>query len=477
MYAVFNRLSCACSVLVLCSAPAGAADPAERAGDYAQTIPLRVSGKQAVVQLKLPQAVYFGARSPGLHDLRLFDSSGTPMPFALVEQVRQERENRSTAPVSVFAIRGPTGSTGLSEALEIRTGAMGPVISLKAPTAGSDSDVLVSLVLDLRGIAQASAPVTALTLTLPPGTNNYSAQLALEVSDDLQEWDEIGVASVSWLLNSQGASVTRNRIAFSPQPLRFARLRWIEGKPIEFATITAETVAQRHVPEHWESMVLQAAPAEPGADLVYAAPPALPVQSIGLELQGENVVMPVVVGQYRKSPDGSPAGQATIRLQPVAKTTFYQLTQNGQRRVSGDINVPLTHAAQWVVRPQTTVQGKPGLRLRWKPASMVFVAGGTPPYRLAFGRDGAKSAQVPLNQVAPGFSVSELAMLEQAIAGEPLQQQGSTQRGSADEARDGSRKRMLWLWILLIGGVAVLALMAWKLVHQMKEGSGDQPPV
>lgn len=474
MYAIFERLRYACLVLAFGSLSAAAASPGERASDYAQTIPLRVSGKQAVVQLALPRAVYFGARSPGLHDLRLFDASGTPMPFALVEQVQQERENRSTAPVSVFAIRGPAGSARLSEALEIRTGANGPVISVKAPAADSDSDVLVSLVLDLRGTAEASAPAAALTLTLPPGMNSYSAQLALDVSDDLEDWEEIGVASVNWLINSQGASVIRNRIAFPSQSLRFARLRWIEGKPLEFTAITAELVTQRRLPERWESVVLQPAPAEPGADLVYAAPPALPVQAIGLELQGQNIVMPVLVGQYRKTVDG---GQTTIRLQPVTNTTFYQLTQNGQRRVSGDINVPLTHAAQWVVRPQTTVQEKPGLRLRWKPASLVFVASGTQPYSLAFGRDGVKSAQVPVSQVAPGFSVSELATLEQAVAGDPLRQHGGAQRDGADEARDASRARMLWLWALLLAGVTVLAFMAWKLLHQMKNGTGDPPPV
>jgi len=116
----------------------------------------------------------------------------------------------------------------------------------------------------------------------------------------------------------------------------------------------------------------------------------------------------------------------------------------------------------------------PGLRLRWKPASMVFVAGGKAPYTLAFGRDGVQSMQVQLNQVAPGFSSSELAALEQARTGESLQQ-GAHPGGAGSGTQDGSNMRVLGLWALLLAGVAVLAMMAWKLSRQMKEDAMGPP--
>lgn len=469
------RLYAAAPLLAL--APLAAAAAGDGPGDYSHAIALRVSGNQAVVQLPLPRAVYLASHSADLRDLRVFDASGASMPFALLEQSQTSQESRSSARVNSFPVRAPAGSTRLPEGLEIRTGDNGAVISVQAPSTRAASDVLVSLVFDLRGATGASAPVAALSLALPPGVDSYTADVALDASDDLQHWEEIAEASISWLVNSEGASVGKNRIAFAPRTFRFARLRWIEGRPVEFGSVTAEFVAQRRAPGRWESLVLQPESASAGTDLVYKARIALPVQALGLALQGSHVVMPVEVGQYQKARARRGDGKAEMRLQPVAKTTFYQLTQGGQKRASGDIEVPLTHASEWVVRPQSSMAERPGLRLRWKPASIVFVAGGRQPYTLAFGRAEARSSQVPLGQVAPGFSASELATLEHAVAGDPVLQRPEDDRANAAyKAGAASQARVIWLWALLVLGVAALSLMAWKLTRQMKEAATDQPP-
>ncbi|MCA1857901.1 DUF3999 domain-containing protein [Massilia oculi] len=450
--------------------------PGDQRQDYAHAIPVSVSGKHAVVQLPVPRAVYLAARQPGLADLRLFDAAGRPMPFALIDQVQQAQEQRSSTPVAVFPVRGPAGSTRLPPGLEIRTGENGALISVTAPGNRGADDALASLVLDLQAGATASNPVAALALSLPPGQGSYSAQVALDISDDLQEWEELAVASLSWLVNRQGASVRKDRIAFPPRAFRFARIRWIDGTPVEFSAVAAERLATERVPERWESVVLQPGPAT-GTDLLYEAPIAVPVESIGLALQHQNVVMPVLVGHYQKQPDRRTGSTLQLPLRPVANATFYRLTQDGQPRVSGDIAVPLTHASQWVVRPQGSAPERPGLRLRWKPAVLVFVAGGAQPYTLAFGRDAVRSGAVPLSQVAPGFSMRELAVLEQAQAGTPvrLQAEADIARGAYEE-RQASRTRVTWLWALLLAGVAVLAGMVWKLSRQMKGASEGTPP-
>ena len=474
MSPLFNRLRIARVLLGLFIMAPAIVHADDRPEAYAHAIPVSVSGKQAVVQLPLPRAVYLDARSADLRDLRLFDATGTPLPFALVDQAPQAQESRSVRPVAIFPIRGPARTTHLQDRLEIRTGENGAVISVTPSAKRNADDVLLSLVLDLASAAPSAAKVTALMLTLPPETANYRAELALDISDDLQEWEELAVGSVSWLANREGGSVRKDRITFAPRKFRFARLRWLDGTPIEFAGIGAELVARQHAPLRWESIVLQPAPSGTGADLVYATPIAVPVQAVGLELRGENTVLPVLIGHYRNLRDRVPAGNAPMRLQPMVNTTFFRLTQNGRQRVSGDVDVPLTHASQWVVRANTSVMEPPGLRLRWKPASMVFVAGGKAPYTLAFGRDGVHSMQVPLSQVAPGFSSSELAALELARTGESLQQ-GAHPGGAGSGAQDGSNMRVLGLWALLLAGVAALAMMAWKLSRQMKEDAMGPP--
>jgi hypothetical protein len=134
----------------------------------------------------------------------------------------------------------------------------------------------------------------------------------------------------------------------------------------------------------------------------------------------------------------------------------------------------VTHASEWIVRPQADVSERPALRLGWTPASMVFVAGGRPPYTLAFGRTGVRPARVGLHQVAPGFSVGELAGLVAARPGNLVQQRPPGQAMDAVASSSSGNKRG-WLWALLVGGVVALGAMAWHLFRQLK--SGAQRPV
>lgn len=116
------------------------------------------------------------------------------------------------------------------------------------------------------------------------------------------------------------------------------------------------------------------------------------------------------------------------------------------------------------------------LRLGGTPTSMVFVAGGKPPYSLAFGRAGASAAHVALPQVAPGFSTRELAVIEAAKPGSLIQQQSSGGIEDKVAGSDAVATRRGWLWALLVGGVLALATMAWQLFRQLESGDSEPPP-
>jgi hypothetical protein len=126
-------------------------------------------------------------------------------------------------------------------------------------------------------------------------------------------------------------------------------------------------------------------------------------------------------------------------------------------------------------------QRPPDLRLQWHPSTLVFMAGGTPPYTLAFGRAGAANVQAPLSQVAPGFAAQELARLESATPGTLVEHAAGTPGVDAgDTTAAAGHRKILWLWALLLCGVAFLAWMAWRLMAQMKRDdagtSGSESP-
>jgi hypothetical protein len=455
---------------------AHAAPSVDAPASYSHALPLQVSGKHAVIQLRLPPDVYLHARSADLADLRVFDSRGAPQPFALSVTTSPQQLRSVESPCKVFPIFVPARTSGRLDDLQVRVSNDGTVVSVSPHpgTAHSDADVLAGLVLDL-GALPSGATVSNLTLAPPPEMSNYSAGLVVEASDDLQDWQPLAETTVSWLVNGHGESVSSNRISFPARRFRYARVRWADGTPAEFAAITAQISQVQDTPQQWDAVTLTARRASVGQDLVYSAPIAVPAERVGLILRERNVVLPVAIGRYVERPAKVP-GQATVaNFLPLTSATFYHLDQDGNARIAGDVTIPQTHLARWVLRPKGAVSDPPDLSLRWRPATLVFVAGGAPPYVLAFGRTGTTSTQLSLGQVAPGFDVQDLARLETARTGQLVEQHtGSTTGDGAHETT--AQRRILWLWALLLCGVGALAWMAWRLVTQLKHGEADSSP-
>ena len=266
------RYCCAIMAFALTGVAATASPMAatDRLADYSHRLPLRTVSSQAIVRLPLPRPVYLNARSSSLHDLRVFDAVGASMPFALVDQAPPVVEKKATAPVAIFPLYGTARDAGpMPESLQIRTRSDGAVISVTTPSRAASNE-LQSLILDLQPAALAAkvstaAPVGALSLSLPPGMDNYNAHVAVDVSNDLQDWDVLAEAAVSWLVNDRGASVGKHRIEFSPQTFRYARIRWLEGKPLAFADIKADYVVQQYGAIQLETIVFAGAASCRGA--------------------------------------------------------------------------------------------------------------------------------------------------------------------------------------------------------------------
>ncbi|MEM8515463.1 hypothetical protein RCH14_004825 [Massilia sp. MP_M2] len=244
---------CKCCYAIMAFVLSGAAAtanpvaPTDRPADYSDSLSLRIVSNQAIVRLPLPRAVYLNARSPALHDLRVFDAVGASMPFALLDQAPPAIEKKAIAQVAIFPLYGAARNAGaLPESLQIRTRSDGAVISVTTPSRIA-SDELQSLILDLQPAAlaakvSAAAPVGALALSLPQGMASYNAHVAVDVSNDLQDWEVLAEAAVSWLVNDRGASVGKHRIEFSPRSFRYARIRWLDGKPLAFVDINVEYI-------------------------------------------------------------------------------------------------------------------------------------------------------------------------------------------------------------------------------------------
>lgn len=467
--------------IVLMAGAALAAPGQDRPQDYGWSMPIQSPAGAGIVQLSLPREVYLHARSASLADLRLFDADGKRLPYAIGAPPAQSATQRTAIPARIFPVTGaPATGDGL-QGIDIRTADDGRLLSVstRAGTTAATA-ALQALILDLGKQTQ-DKRIAALRFTPPASTDNYSAQVLLEVSDDLKQWDAIGTTTLNWLSNSDTQTLANDSIAFAPRAFRYARLSWQEGQPLVFASIAAQAVSETEAAPPRASIVLRGAPGKLAGDWAYATPIAIPADSIALQFKESNVVLPVTLGVYRQN-DYIPRHRLHLRHQArpaqgayfetLLSTTFYRIGLDGKERVSGELAMPVTQTAEWVMRTSPehplSAGNAPALRLGWIPATVVLLASGKPPYRLAFGRSNAVSVAQPLSQVAPGFQATELRALKTASTG-PLQ--SNADAAPTPKAGDGAPWRLAALWAALLLGMGVLGFFAWHLLKELQAQS------
>ena len=454
----------------------------DRPQDYGWSMPVQVPAGAGLVQLPLPREVYLHARSASLADVRLFDADGKRLAYAIGVPAAPSATRRSSIPTRIFPVTGASGN-GMP-GIDIRTADDGRLLSVstRAGTAAATA-TLQALILDLGKQAEGSR-IAALRFTPPARADNYSAQVLLEVSDDLKQWDAIGTTTLNWLSNSDTQTLANDGIAFAPRAFRYARLSWQAGEPLAFAAITAQAVSETEVAAPRAAIVLQGSSGRQEHEWRYTTPIAIPADSIALQFTQSNVVLPVTLGVYRQNSE-PPRHRLHLRqparpaqgayFDPLLSTTFYRIGLDGKERMSGELAMPVTQTALWVMQtsPEHPLSpaNAPALRLGWTPATVVLLASGKPPYRLAFGRNDAAAVAQPLSQVAPGFQAEELRALKIASAG-PLQTNAGA--APAPAISDGAPWRLAALWAALLLGVAVLGFFAWRLLSQIKEEQGNR---
>ena len=478
-----NLLLCAA---LACGTALAHATP-DHPSDYGWSMPVAVPAGTGVARLPLPKEVYLHARTANLADVRLVDSDGQRLPFAISTPPAQANTQRSSITARIFPVTGGAAGGGGLQNVEIRTGSDGRLLSVSASAGGGTATAgktLQALILDIGQQAPGSR-IGALRFTPPANAGDYSAQVLLEVSDDLKQWDGVGTTTLNWLSNSDTQTLANDSIAFAPRAFRYARLSWQDGQPLVFAAIAAQAVSETEAAPLRASIVLQGVAGKQANEWRYATPIAIPADSIALQFAQANVVLPVTIGVYRQS-NYVPQRRLHLHRQtrpaqgeyfdPLLSTSFYRISDAGKERVSGELAMPVVQTTQWILRPQTEgtalPASAPSLRLGWTPETLVFLAGGKPPYHLLFGKADAQPVAQPLSQVAPGYRDGELQALPIATVGALTARAGAADVALARQDK-GPPWRLAALWAALLLGVGVLGFFAWRLLSQMKQ---EQPP-
>lgn len=209
--------------------------------------------------------------------------------------------------------------------------------------------------------------------------------------------------------------------------------------------------------------------------LEFSLPFATPLAALDVRLPGPNTVLPLRV--LARHQQGQP-------WKPLAQHLAFTLTDRGQARHSGPIELDSASWPEWRIEADAASAGftaAPQITALLAPAQLVFVASGSGPYTLAAGRPQAEqegeSAYLGLASLIPGYAPGKQHTLPAASLGPP--QAGVPAAASAAAslpsgsvaARPVSGQtpsgQQMALWAVLAAGVLALALMAWRLMRRV----------
>lgn len=477
----------ACMAGLLGSSSAMAADePAAKAPALRFSAPVVVSQSAPFVQLPLPVSVYARSLQPGLADLRLLDSAGQRVPFALLaprDDAQQTREQLQ--PAALYPLPAGPVSAGVPASLELTV--QGDRISLKqrgvAPANGSQPSA--GWLIDLGDKLKQDAKTSSTTGNPAPqrlrlrwsGPADFSAGYSIDTSDDLRQWRRGSSGQLMALAAPAGGNVpalTQPLVMLDGAPGRFVRLVWHNAAQAPQITgadavTDSEESVQRDAPTE---LRLNASPAA-GKDADPAAPNALvldlggvlPLRSLDLALPAGTRVLPLRVQQRLR--DNEPWREA-------AQGVIYRIERDGGVHRSPSLALS-THARYLRLLPD---ERGPALDAATTPvvlqaqlAMLVFATQGTPPYRLLVGATQTGAAMpgaLPVATLVPQLD-QERERFGHAELGAFTEQAEVAQQVARDEAMAAWRPRLLWAVLLV--GVVGLGLMVWRLARSSSAAS------
>jgi hypothetical protein len=502
----------ALALLLTLSVVAVAAPAAESVDEYAHRANLRVelqAGRPATwYQVDLPIQVPMGAAHADLRDLRVFNAEGEALPHALTTGTARYIQSRREVKGKIFplyAVDESSAEITLDGGLKIRRDAAGaveidipPGKKLPPPTT---KRVLRGWLVDARG---ADFPLQELSIQWQTGPEGFYP-FTVEASDDLEHWRRWAQGQIVHL-SFNDETIDQGEVRLPGRQARYLRLLWKESwvaGAVHEVRLSGTASGVELAPLVWSPPLPGEAVAGREGEYVWHLPVALPLVRVRIPLAEDNSLAPVILsGRDFQPPSAAPESPLSgekiahdhTRLRDVLRRPprqtqtrpFEAPWQTLARRVlyrlpaialqDDELDLPGTAVNQLRLQVDVTHGGNafghaaPELVGAIHAQQLTFLARGSAPYQLAWGKQKAQAAALPLSTLIPGaVGADQLGRAQVMTEGVALPVVAPAPPAGEEE---GIGQGKLVLWAVLLLGVILLAAMAISL---LKSAPRDKP--
>ncbi|CBG87229.1 DUF3999 domain-containing protein [Citrobacter rodentium] len=454
-----------CSALLSAAGTVAGSDEAKESPvDYATGVMLETTGASPWYRLPLPQTVYEGSAWPDLRDVRVFNHAGETVPFALVAQKAQpvtpETMKLRLFPLDMSPVAArEQGRQGESFVLRSKAGIEIQLNSDEVNASGQ------SYLLTLPEARQEPFSLAQLRLDWRPPAGNWQGKASIYSSRDLRYWRSILEDAPLMDLTREGDRLKMDtisaRLTLSTQGNRYL-LVILDAQSPALTINSVSAIADSRAPESERVVIGAQEHRVSDEEALWRWKQPQPLSSLSIALQNEGV-LPVALA-WRSEENAA--------WQPLTKTVLYRL--DGQRSqdiaLSGQ-EVEAVRITTINARLPETLPAVSGARDSYQ---LVFNAQGKGPYMLAWGNRAAIRADIELDRLIPASLRKTHALndLPWAIPQQSVTPGGEARLSATSAAERQSQWQTLLVWGALILGVAVLALMAFRIWREVKKDGG-----
>jgi hypothetical protein len=457
MIAAAAALACCAGVFAQTPAqgPASASAKAS-AQTLAARFALDLQPGSAYYAITVPDAAYSASLRGDLGDLRVYNGAGEPVPYSLDAPRPQAAPGAPPIKSLRWFALPARGDSGAGPAMSVT---IAPDGSLRAAAQAVPANGRPGDVVDLSAL---DSGIGALTIRLR--NPSYQGRVRIQAGDDLRAWNT--VTEVTLLKVGEGANtLAQERVDLDGVRARYLRLLWPDGAP-EIDRIDAELAPQGTTAaarRQWHNDITARASDAKG-EYLFDTGGAYPVDRIQFDLPQPNTVARATV--YSRSTEQAP-------WRRVASSQLFRL-DTGQPAAGGTTpveqrNPPLELAPdsdrQWRVVVDTRSgglgSGNPSVAVGWRPATLLFVARGAPPFSLAAGNAAMVTAAVSRDELLVGPTPA----IGSARVGPPMP---PLHLEAAAQLIDSDANQRYVLWGALLVAVAMLGFMAFRLFRSFQ---------
>jgi hypothetical protein len=442
----------AAAIAVACSLAGASLALALEPKDFARQWPVQAAcpadggACEGAFAVTLDESVYRQVRRADLGDIAAFNGGGEALPFGPMpaEYLAPPAQWREAAwfllPPSVLQ---PAEDLHLHVTRDA-AGELNLDATLSHGAPGAPQDILV----DVR---EKERSVEGIAVEPAVDAADFSVQVAVEGSDDLENWQPLAPVATLAHLRQNGQSLSRTRVEFAGSRAKYLRLRLIDGRvgiPVRAVRLLVREPGPATAVQP-RSRIAADFVRQEGRAYVYRLPARVPVERVNIALADDNAIASFSVSA--REPGERNWGY-------LGQVDAFRLRAAGVQLDNEPMDIGITRRGEWRVESNTELARAPVLELYYRPERWLLLTHGSAPFVVAAGSNTRRGGEFPLEALLGQVRGKFGRDWQPAAAGLGAMQTAGGE--AALTAYDAESKRTWLLWaVLLLAAMAIIAMV------------------